>query len=475
MNKKALNFVKNFSYTLTSNFLSLFISTLVILIVPKLLGVEEYGYWQLYMFYISYVGFLHFGWNDGIYLRYGGKDYIDLNKKLFFSQFWMLVLFQSALLVILIIASNLFIQDIDKLFIIKMTAIGMLIVNIRGMLLYLMQATNRIKEYAQITMLEKIIYCLLIILFLVVGFRNYKILILADTAGKLFALLYSTYCCRDIVFRKISDLYISIREAFQNISVGIQLMFANIASLLIIGVVRFGIERTWDVATFGKVSLIISISNLVMIFVNAIGIVIFPLLRRTNEENLLKIYHTMRSLLMVPLLGLIIVYYPLKLIISLWLPQYADSLIYLVLIFPMCIYEGKMALLINTYLKTLRKEKLILVINIITVIFSLIFTILFTLLFKNLTLAVTSIVILVAIRCILAEKILSKILNLNVNKDILFEMLLSILFILLGWYVASIYGIIIYLITYIIYLIIKRQEIVITISELKILLKRERG
>ena len=71
------------SYTIFSNFVSLIASALVILIIPKLIGVEEYGYWQLYLFYSSYVGFLHFGWNDGIYLRFGGEDYNNLDKNLF--------------------------------------------------------------------------------------------------------------------------------------------------------------------------------------------------------------------------------------------------------------------------------------------------------------------------------------------------------------------------------------------------------
>lgn len=67
----------------------------------------------------------------------------------------------------------------------------------------------------------------------------------------------------------------------ENISVGIKLMFANIASMLIIGIVRFGIERAWDVATLGKVSLTLSILNMI-IFINAVGIIMFPTLRRTN-------------------------------------------------------------------------------------------------------------------------------------------------------------------------------------------------
>lgn len=84
MNNKVLNFLKNFSYTFSSNLITLVVSTLVTLIVPKLIGVEDYGFWQLYMFYSTYVGFFHFGWNDGIYLRYGGEKYESLDKPKFF-------------------------------------------------------------------------------------------------------------------------------------------------------------------------------------------------------------------------------------------------------------------------------------------------------------------------------------------------------------------------------------------------------
>lgn len=123
MNNKAINFIKNFSYSLSSNLISLIITTIVILIVPKLIGVKDYGYWQLYLFYTSYVGFLHFGWNDGIYLRYGGKEYKQLNQDLFFSQFWMFVIFQMLVASIIISLSIFFNIDSNRLFIILMTAL----------------------------------------------------------------------------------------------------------------------------------------------------------------------------------------------------------------------------------------------------------------------------------------------------------------------------------------------------------------
>ncbi|HEM3688439.1 TPA: hypothetical protein U1D21_001468 [Streptococcus suis] len=459
------------SYTISSNLLSLIVSALVILIIPKLIGVEEYGYWQLYIFYSSYVGFLHFGWSDGIYLRYGGYEYDKLEKKLFFSQFLSLVASQIIIGIIISVFSSLYLVDSNRDFIIKMVAIAMILSNSRLILLYIFQATSRIKEYARITMFDRIVYITLIILFLILGVRDYKLMVIADLIGKFVSLVYSMISCKEIVFNKISYFYCTIKETITNISVGIKLMFANIASMLIIGIVRFGIERTWDLSTFGKVSLTLSISNMMMIFINAVGIIMFPILRRTNQEKLPGIYSIMRDLLMVLSLGALVLYYPLKTVIAAWLPQYAESLLYMSLLFPMFIYEGKMSLLINTYLKTLRREKVMLQINTITMLSSLVLTYIATNIFRNLDIAILNIVILLAFRSVLAELYLSKELKIDMKKDMLLELSLTMVFILSGWFVDSWMTVLIYGMTYLIYLAIKRKDITGTIHNIKLLMK----
>lgn len=471
MNNKAINFIKNFSYTLTSNLISLIVSTLVILIVPKLIGIEEYGYWQLYLFYSSYVGFLHFGWNDGIYLRYGGKEYKDLNKKLFFSQFYMLIILQLIIAIIIFNVSYIFVIDVRRVIVFKMTAICMLIVNVRSMLLCILQDTNRIKEYAQATMMDRIFYICLIIVFLVGGVREYQLMIIADLIGKFISLIYAIYCCKDIVFNKVSTFYFSFKETMKNINAGIKLMFSNIASMLIIGIVRFGIEHSWSVSTFGKVSLTLSISNFMMLFINAVGVIMFPILRRTNKKNLPGIYITMRDFLMVILLGALIIYYPAKVVLSLWLPKYVESLTYMALLFPICIFESKMALLINTYLKTLRKEKLMLKINCISFFISVINTFVIIMLFKDLNLLIASISILLAFRCVLAEMYLSKILKVSLYKNIVLELVMTLIFMLTGWFINSWISVLLYVISYMMYLAIKRKDIINTIQNLKLLIK----
>lgn len=471
MNNKAKNFIKGFSYTLSSNLISLIISTIVILIIPKLIGVEEYGYWQLYIFYASFVGFLHFGWNDGIYLRFGGAEYGELDKKLFFSQFVMLLVSQILIAIIVFIISRVLAFDVDRHFIFKMISLTLVLDNVRWMLLFILQATNRIKDFARIIMLDRIIYIIFIVFFLLGGIRDYKLLIAADIIGKVISLAFAMYLCKDMVFRKLSYFYFTFKEVAINISVGIKLMFATISSMLIIGVVRFGIERSWDVSTFGKVSLTLGVSNLMMLFINAVGIIMFPMLRRTDEKKLPSIYSTMRDFLMVILLGALIIYYPLKIVLSAWLPRYADGLMYMALVFPMCVFEGKMALLINTYLKTLRKEKLMLKINLISFALSVIITLITTILLRNLNLAIAAIVILLAFRCALAEVLLSKILKISLYKDIVLELTMTLVFILTGWFINSWLAVIVYAGAYSMYLIIKRKDITNTIKNVKLLMR----
>lgn len=471
-NNKIITIIQNFSYTLSSNLISLIISSFVIFVVPKLIGVEEYGYWQVYLFYSSYVGFLHFGWNDGIYLRYGGEQYEKLNKNLFFSQFWMMFFFQMILSIIIILGTNSFFNNKEnEMFIFNMIAVNLLISNMRYMLLFILQATNRMKEYSVSTILDRLIYILLIANLFIFGINQYKPMIVADLVGKFISLLYLIYICKEIVVRKFSGFYLSFKETFANIKVGVNLMFANIASNLILGIIKFGIQRVWSVATFGKISLTLSVSNLLMTFINALSLAIFPILRRISKDKLPVMYSTIRTFLMITLLGLLGIYYPLKQILSLWLPQYAESLEYMALIFPMVIYEGKVSLLTNTYLNTLRKEKVILKVNIVTVLISLVATLILTFYFENLFLTMLSIVFLLAIRSILAELVLSKIIEINVKIDIILEAVLSIIFILTSWFIDSWIGVLLYLVSYFVYIIIKKKEIINTYNLIKEMLK----
>lgn len=456
---KYKNIILNISYTVSSNFLTLVVSTIITLILPKILGVADYGYYQLYLFYTSYVGFLHFGWCDGIYLKYSGKEYNDLDESTFKGQFNSLALFQSIIMLFIIIVINTTnTNEAEKIFVFNMVALNLVILNLKTFCLFILQSTNRMKDYSLITMLDRIVYISLVLFFVFAGFKSFTYYIILDVLAKSISLAFSIYKIKEIIFSK-EEINWNIKESIDNIKVGINLMFANIASVLIIGIVRFGIQIGWDVTTFGKISLTLSISNMLLVFVNAISLAIFPLLKKANRSEYSNLYKVIRSILMPTVLVLLMLYYPIKELLTLWLPMYGDSLKYMAIVFPMIVFESKVSLLSNTFLKAEREEKAILKVNLFSAILSFFLTIIVVKLIHNLHLSMLLIVIVLAIRSILSEYVLSKILKVNILKNTILEILMVFFFIFVSWNYSSLNGVLYYSIALLIYFTIQYSEI----------------
>jgi O-antigen/teichoic acid export membrane protein len=54
----------------------------LVFVVPKLLSVEDYGYWRLFGLYAGNVGFLHFGFADGALLRWAGRPIDEFHHEI---------------------------------------------------------------------------------------------------------------------------------------------------------------------------------------------------------------------------------------------------------------------------------------------------------------------------------------------------------------------------------------------------------
>lgn len=459
--------LSNFSYTFSSNILTMLVSILTVLLLPKIIGVTDYGFWQLYLLYVSYVAVIQMGWCDGIYLRYGGINYNKLNKSLLSSQFWYLIIFYLILSAIsMVFLINTF-NDSSKIIIISFAFLSGLFTTPRGFLFYLLQATNRIKEFAIISIVDRIMFIIILSIMLLLNFRSFEVLIVADLVAQLVSLILTTFICKDLLLTKFSPVKDSLIEAYRNIDAGFKLMLANFASMLIIGVTRLSIEYKWGIEVFGKVSLTLNISNFFLIFIRAISIIIFPMLRNTPEDKLQHYYLIMRNFLMIPLLSTLSFYIPIKIVLVQWLPQYAESLKYMALLLPIILYECKVSMLINTYLKNLRKEKMILIINICYMAISCITAYIAIFKFENLTLSIVSILIVLALRSITAEMYISKLLKINVIKDNLLELLLTFIFVFFSWFFDSWLSMLAYLLMYIIYIYIKKEDIKYMYSSIK--------
>lgn len=452
---------KNISYTLSSNLLTLIVSVVITLFLPKLLGVEEYGYYQLYLFYVSYVGFLHFGWCDGIYLQYGGQHYSDLDKSKFKGQLYSLVI--SQIIISLIFGIAVTISDITPLqkeLVIYFTILNILILNVRTFIVYVLQATNRMKDYSVVTISDRLIFVILVLILLVLGVKSVTPYIVADVLSKFISLVIAVSKVKEI--SSITSVYKpawNFDESKQNILIGINLMFANIASTLIIGIVRFGIQNHWNIATFGKISLALSVSNMLMVFINAISLAIFPLLKRVSNEKYSEIYPYLRTFIMPVVLVLLVSYYPISFILTKWLPNYSESMKYMGILFPIVVFEGKVGLITNTYLKALRKEREIFIVNFFSALLSLITTAITIYILDSLMMVILTIPLLLGFRSLFAEIVLSKHLNVSVAKDMILEIIMVICFICFSMLMNPMLGLICYVLCIVIYLVVKKKDI----------------
>jgi O-antigen/teichoic acid export membrane protein len=428
------------------------------LILPIALGVTNFGYWQVYLLYLSYVGMFAFGFNDGIYLRYGKYNYEDLPKPLFRSSIRIFILFQ--LLITLIVSILILIEkDPNKQSALFWTSINIPIAGLTGVLIHILQVTNQMKKYSFFTVIDKIINLVLIILIYFLGLDNFLIIIVSDTFSKLFVLMLLIYSCNELLFGKGTNLKASYRELIKNTSVGIKLMLANICGMLVIGFGRFIVERLESVDVYGIYSFSISTTNLVLVFVSAIGLVIYPTLNRVSKEKFPNYFSLLNEILTVIFFGLLLLYFPLRILINNIMIEYNQIFDYLPYIFSIIFIQAKMQIEINPYYKLLREEGAMLKANFTGLIMAILFIVPSYMIFKSVAAIAIGTFLAMGIRLYLSEVYLKRKLNFKKYMNILFEVVGIITFIIFAFQKNTMVGLFGYLFTYLFYLIVNAKKL----------------
>ncbi|MDF2792190.1 MAG: hypothetical protein K0S80_5292 [Neobacillus sp.] len=470
MNNKFKKFLNDLIVAFFAQGISLICSFLLSFLVPKFLGVKEFGYWQLFIFYISFSGISHFGFNDGVFLRSGGKKYNELNLPLIGGQFWLSVIFES-IIALSIMNITLFEQDPNRKFVLIMTAIYLVVFNASEMLGHLFQSVNESIKYSISTIINSIslVICVTSLLFFKIQHSEYYIVFYLLT--RILSLAYCMHQAHTMIFTKPSPFKKTMNELWKNITIGINLTISYFSGVLIIGCGRFITDSVWGIESFAKLSFALSLNSFVMVFIYQFGMVLFPALKQTNLENIKSIYHLINKGLGVLLLGVLLFYLPFKLVFNLWLPQYSESLRYLSLLLPICVFDAKTELLCNTYLKVLRKEKILLQINLFSLVISLMLSMFFAFVIHSLNFIVVSMVFSIALRNILSEYYLSGIMEIRIWKDISVECCLVIVFTSTTWFLNAEKGFVVYLMLYLFYLFLSKDQINQLMNNAKKMLK----
>jgi len=423
--KKAISGIK---FTFFSQMLVLILGVVKSFVLPKILSIPDYGYWQVYVLYSTYVGMLCLGYNDGIYLKYGKNQYDELPANVLRSsnRYYILML---VFFTVIATGLSLLVADGNRCIALFAVSIDIILLGISGMLISVLQITNQIKAYSFYTVLDKVILLIAIVIIGCMRERKFYWVVWADVFSKAVVMIALLFRCRTLFWGKGTTRKCALEEFISNIKIGISLMVANLMGMFVTGIGRFIVDSIGNIEEYAFYSFAISITNLVLVFISAVSLVLYPTLKRLPENNyglyFEKLCFAVRMFNFVALFA----YFPAVPLIKVFLPNYLPILNYIHFLFGVIVLQAKMQLLNNTFYKALRQEKALMRENMSCVIIFLVIAGVSYSIVHDISAIAFSTFFAMLYRCYASEVFIRRKMQLKVSKSIFLEVLYIILYV----------------------------------------------
>ena len=331
------------------------------LVVPKVLGVVEYGYYKTFTLYLVYAMLLHFGFPDGILIIYGGQDYQKINRNEFRTYTKFLIGFQTIVSALIIGIALAACQGM-KCYIFCMIGIDVLFANLATYYRSISQAVMQFKRYTIRNVIQAVMQILA--LGIIVTLEQLEILqpngavyilciVLIDAA----LLVWYMVPYKDLTFGKSDSLRMRFPQIKNFFVVGILLTVSYQVAHLIFVLDSQMVEVLFDVETYSQYAFAYSITNMVTAVISAIATVMFPSLKRLEVKDVVFKFSMLMATVSVIVFFLLTAYFPLIFLVKWFLPDYVPSLNYLQIIMPGLALSSCINLIIFTYYKVLNQLK----------------------------------------------------------------------------------------------------------------------
>lgn len=307
-----------------TNVINLLFSLITNFILPKYLSVDTYAQIKTYQLYLSYVGLLHLGYVDGIYLQYGGRS---LGKRLdekFVTSMSTMRIFEIAVTIICVLIAISVNNNILLYF-----ALTIIPANMNSFFKYLYQATGEFDRYGRILNLSTILnFAINILIVFVFRIDNYIQIIL------LYVLIqYIIWVLLEVRFRSIHELVraktlFSWADLTGNVSLGFFLTVGNLASLLLTSMDRWFVKLLLDSSSFAYYSFAVSVEGFLNIAITPITTTLYNYFCRERDE---KKHKSAFQYLIIFSCLLPCAAFPFKLVLQYYLPTYfaANAIIFI--------------------------------------------------------------------------------------------------------------------------------------------------
>jgi O-antigen/teichoic acid export membrane protein len=271
---------KNLLKVFTANFIALTVSFVNGFFLPAFLSIDQYAYLKTFTLYISYVGIFHFGFLDGLYLKYGGKYKDSLDRKELKYEHKFFILFQLMVTCLFVILAYL-----SKDLIILAFALSIIPINMQTFFSFLYQSLGEMGTFAKI----KTAYPLTI-LFLNLSFifllkiDHYLPFVLAILISH-----YLVYIIFEISYNKDFKVNginkIQLKPLFLS---GFFIMMGNLSNMFFYSIDRWYVKFLLPIENFSYYSFAVSMMGIILMMINSISMTFYPYFSRGYDVEQIK-------------------------------------------------------------------------------------------------------------------------------------------------------------------------------------------
>ncbi len=349
--------IKDIIRVSASNIIRLLAGILVGFLLPRIVGVNDYGYYKTFTLYATYVGLFHFGFSDGIYLKYGGKSYGELenDRFRFYSRF--LILLEAVIAFILASVSFAALSG-EYRFIFLCLSLFLAANNIIGYYQVISQITSRFNELSFRNIIQSALISISVI-FLWISVKLFKVSISYREFTVIYVLIFAVlafwyiWTYRDITLGTRATGKMIWTDVPMFIKLGFPLLIANLCSVLILTLDRQFVNILFDNETYAVYAFAYNMLSLITTAMAAISTVLYPKLKQINEGVLKNTYSKLISVILCIVFAGMILYFPLCSFVTWFLPKYKGSLDIFRIIFPGLAASSAITIVMHNYYKTL--------------------------------------------------------------------------------------------------------------------------
>jgi O-antigen/teichoic acid export membrane protein len=296
----------------------------LVFVVPKLLSVENYGYWRIFGLYAGYVGFLHFGFPDGALLRWASRPVDEFHREIgpaLKYLFWQHVIVIAPLCAIALLALRGPLQ-----FIVIAVVIYALVFNLVTVLQFGLQSEKIFRPVAISAVAAPALFLAFLLLWRSKWQSDYREVTIFYGVGWLIVLFFLMAWTKPWGgARGRAPVRGLARDCVLS---GWSILMANTGVMLIMNADRLAVSWAATIQGFAQYSLAASAMAVPITAIQACSKVFFSHLAGVTSEGRRRIYGIISRTLLMAWAILLPYYFALNLFLRHFLPKYEPSLAY---------------------------------------------------------------------------------------------------------------------------------------------------